>query len=108
MIADSHPIADVLLPLALEGPYSYRIPAGMTLEEGCYVLVPLGPRTLIGVVWALKSQAPEGTKLRDVISRFDMPAMGEIHRKFVDWLADYYVGAQGQCAAHGLTRARCL
>ena len=65
------------------------------MEEGCYVLVPLGPRTLIGVVWALKSQAPEGTKLRDVITRFDMPAMGETHRKFVDWLADYYVEPKG-------------
>ena len=95
MNSDSHPIADVLLPLALEGPYSYRIPAGMALEEGCYVAVPLGPRTLIGVVWALKAQAPEGTKLRDVIGRFDMPAMGEIHRKFVDWLADYYVEPKG-------------
>jgi primosomal protein N' (replication factor Y) len=95
MNSDSHPIADVLLPLALEGPYSYRIPAGMTLEEGCYVLVPLGPRTLIGVVWALKAEAPEGTKLRDVIGFFDMPPMGETHRKFVDWLADYYVEPKG-------------
>ncbi len=58
-------------------------------------LVPLGPRSLIGVVWALKAQAPEGTKLRDVIGRFDMPVMGETHRKFVDWLADYYVEAKG-------------
>ncbi len=95
MTADSRPIADVLLPLALEGPYSYRIPAGMTLEAGDYVVVPLGPRTLIGVVWALKAQAPEGTKLRDVIGRFDMPAMAETHRKFVDWLADYYLEPPG-------------
>ena len=29
MNSDSTPIADVLLPLALEGPYSYRIPAGL-------------------------------------------------------------------------------
>ena len=95
MNSDSRPIADVLLPLALEGPYSYRIPAGMALEEGCYVAVPLGPRSLIGVVWAMKAQAPEGTKLRDVIGRVDMPAMGEAHRKFVDWLADYYVEPKG-------------
>jgi primosomal protein N' (replication factor Y) len=92
MIADSHPIADVLLPLALEGPYSYRIPAGMTLEEGCYVLVPLGPRTLIGVVHP--EIAARKAPTRDVI-RFDMPAMSETHRKFVDWLADYYVEPKG-------------
>ena len=50
MSSDSTNLADVLLPLALEGPYSYRIPAGMELVVGNYVNVPLGPRTLIGVV----------------------------------------------------------
>ncbi|MGB9142243.1 MAG: DEAD/DEAH box helicase, partial [Aestuariivirga sp.] len=95
MNSDSLNIADVLLPLALEGPYSYRVPAGLQLEEGCYVAVPLGPRSLIGVVWALKAEAPVGTKLRDVIDRFDMPPMTATHRKFVDWLADYYVEPKG-------------
>ena len=32
-------IAEVLLPLALDGPYSYRVPAGMVLEPGSYVIV---------------------------------------------------------------------
>ncbi len=95
MTSDSPKIADVLLPLALESPYSYRIPAGMELAAGSYVNVPLGPRSLIGVVWALKTQAPEGTKLRDVAAHYDMPPMSETHRKFVDWLADYYVEPKG-------------
>ena len=56
MSADSA-IADVLLPLALDGAYSYRIPAGMGLGLGDFVAVPLGPRQMIGVVWALKDQA---------------------------------------------------
>ena len=95
MTSDSTNIADVLLPLALEGPYSYRIPAGLDVGLGDYVNVPLGSRTLIGVVWALKTQAPEGTKLRDVVIRYDMPPMSDTHRKFVDWLADYYVEPRG-------------
>jgi primosomal protein N' (replication factor Y) (superfamily II helicase) len=95
MNADSPRIADVLLPLALEGPYSYRVPEGLDLGLGDYVSVPLGPRTMIGVVWDLKSQAPEGTRLRDVASRYDMPPMTDTHRKFVDWLADYYVEPKG-------------
>ena len=45
------PLADVLLPLAVSGAYSYRIPEGMTLAPGDYVQVPLGPRHYIGVVW---------------------------------------------------------
>ena len=95
MSADSPVIADVLLPLALEGPYSYRIPAGMVLAAGDYVLVPLGPRSVIGVVWGLKGEAPSDKTLRDVTERFDMTPMGEIHRKFVDWLAAYYLEPAG-------------
>ena len=45
-------IAEVLLPLALDGPYSYRVPEGLGVEPGSYVIVPLGPRQMIGVVWA--------------------------------------------------------
>ncbi len=95
MIAYSATIADVLLPLALEGPYSYRIPAGMALQPGDYVMVPLGPRTLIGVVWALSQEAPQGPKLRDVMERFDVPGLPEVHRKFVDWLSAYYLEPAG-------------
>ena len=88
-------IAEVLLPLALEGPYSYRVPAGMALEPGSYVVVPLGPRQMIGVVWACKDRAETDKKLRDVASVFDMPPMTETHRKFVDWLSAYYLEPLG-------------
>ena len=95
MISDSPGFADVLLPLALEGPYSYRIPAGLQVAAGDYVSVPLGPRTLIGVVWELRAHPPAETRLRDIITRYDMPPMSQTHRKFVDWLADYYVEPKG-------------
>ena len=88
-------IVDVLLPLALEGPYSYRVPPGLALQPGDYVAVPLGPRQMIGVVWATKTEAGTTKKLRDVIGRFDMVAMTEVHRKFVDWLAAYYLEPPG-------------
>jgi primosomal protein N' (replication factor Y) len=88
-------IADVLLPLALEGPYSYRIPEGMVLSPGDYVAVPLGPRQVIGVVWALKPTAPDGKTLRDVLGRFDMPPLSDAHRKFVEWLSAYYLEPAG-------------
>ena len=80
-------IAEVLLPLALEGPYSYRVPEGMALQPGSYVAVPLGPRQVIGVVWALKAEATTEKKLREVAGVFDMVPLSETHRKFVDWLS---------------------
>ena len=88
-------IADILLPLALEGPYSYRVPPGMVLEPGSYVVVPLGPRQMIGVVWALKAEAGTGKTLRDVAGVFDMPPLPATHRKFVDWLSAYYLEPPG-------------
>jgi primosomal protein N' (replication factor Y) (superfamily II helicase) len=88
-------IAEVLLPLALDGPYSYRVPDGLSLAAGDYVAVPLGPRQMIGVVWRLTSEAGTDKKLRDVIERFDMPPMPETHRRFVDWLASYYLEPAG-------------
>ena len=88
-------IAEVLLPLALEGPYSYRVPAGMALEEGSYVVVPLGPRQMIGVVWALKETASTEKALREVAHAFDMAPMPATHRKFIDWLSAYYLEPMG-------------
>ena len=87
--------ANVLLPLALAGAYSYRVPEGMALVPGSYVEVPLGPRAVIGVVWGLESEVATQKKLRDVTRVFDLPALPETHRKFVDWLAAYYLEPPG-------------
>ena len=43
---------DVLLPLALERPYTYLVPTNLPVRVGNYVQVPLGPRERIGVVWS--------------------------------------------------------
>ncbi len=88
-------IADVLLPLALPQAYSYKVPEGMVLTAGDYVEVPLGPRAVIGVVWDVRPLVATNMKLREVSRRFDMPSMSDIHRKFVDWLAAYYLEPTG-------------
>ncbi len=84
-------IANVLLPLALGKPYSYAIPEGMSLQVGQFVEVPLGPRTHIGVVWELAGRPETNRPLRSVNVGFDNPPLTEMHRKFITWLADYYV-----------------
>ena len=43
---------DVLVPVALDQTYSYRVPDGLELAPGDLVSVPLGPRAATGVVWA--------------------------------------------------------
>ena len=88
-------IVEVLLPLALATPYSYRVPDGMALKAGDYVRVPLGTRELDGVVWSLTGEAPKSGKMRDVLARHDLPPMPNLHRQFIDWVANYYIEPKG-------------
>lgn len=92
---DSAGFAEVLLPLPLPGTYSYEIPKGMPVEAGSYVLVPLGSRTVAGVVWSVTSQRPEGLSLRPILELLPVPPMTGLHRKFLSWVANYYVEPPG-------------
>jgi len=85
----------VLLPLALDDAYTYLVPEGMVLGAGDYVRVPLGPRQVIGVVWTTGGTAPDTAKLRPVSEKFEAPAMPELHRQFIDWVAQYYLEQPG-------------
>lgn len=41
-----------MLPLPLEaGTYDYRLPEGLAAPPGSFVVVPLGGREAVGVVW---------------------------------------------------------
>ena len=88
--------AMVLLPLALAAPYTYLVPPGMAVAAGDYVQVPLGPRAITGVVWKVLAKNPDpGIKLRAVRKVFDLPGMAQMHRDFVDWIAEYYLQPAG-------------
>ena len=87
-------IVQVLLPLAVPGPYSYAA-AGRQAPPGAYVVAPLGSRQYIGVVWESSGAPPASMKLRElaeVLAHLPMPA---IHRRFIDWVANYYLAPQG-------------
>ena len=44
-------IKSVLVPYPVDRTYDYRVPDGMAVSDGDYVLVPLGVRQVPGVVW---------------------------------------------------------
>jgi len=50
-------IAAVLLPMPLPEAFDYAEPEGMDLAIGDHVAVPLGPRSVRGVVTALRDGA---------------------------------------------------
>ena len=85
----------VLLPLAAVGPYDYRLPAALKGRDGSFVVAPLGPRRVIGVVWGQASgEAPEA-RLRDIEEVLDAPPMADSLRAFVDWVAEYGLNPRG-------------
>src|SRR5208283_1000752 len=78
-------VADVLIPVAVDTAYSYRVPAGLELEPGSFVGVPLGTRHATGVVWAVRDAG--GDNLKSIAAVRDWPPLREPLRDFVDWVA---------------------
>ncbi|CAH1656012.1 Primosomal protein N' [Hyphomicrobiales bacterium] len=91
--ASSGQVADVLVPVALDTAYSYKVPASLTLSAGDVVVVPLGPRETVGVVW--ETRPGEGGNLKAVVGRVDTTPMGPALRKLVEWIAWYTVSPRG-------------
>ncbi len=90
-------VINVLLPLAIAKPYSYKLPEHLSVNIGDFVLVPLGNRKLIGVVWADESnQKPiDINKLKTVIERVDARALPAELIGFINWVCDYYLSPKG-------------
>jgi primosomal protein N' (replication factor Y) (superfamily II helicase) len=90
-------IVDVLVPVALDHPYSYRAPDELNLHVGDIVAVPLGPREALGVVWADNVPVKPGlhNRLKDVEGKLDYPPLKEELRRFVDWVSNYTLSPKG-------------
>jgi primosomal protein N' (replication factor Y) (superfamily II helicase) len=89
-------IVDVLAPVALDQCYSYRVPADMRVGAGDLVRVPLGPRETTGVVWGEAEPRPcLDNRLKDIDAALDLPPLGEAHRRFIDWVANYTLSPRG-------------
>ncbi len=89
---------DVLVPVALDQTYSYRVPEGLELAPGDLVSVPLGARgETMGVVWAdnAKPNPRLHNRMKDVAGKLDLPPLKSELRQFVDWVADYTLASRG-------------
>ena len=90
-------VVDVLVPVALDHPYSYRVPEALSLAPGDIVSVPLGARDATAVVWA-ENPTPNprlDNRLKDVEQKLDIPPLKDELRNFVDWVANYTVSPRG-------------
>ncbi len=95
--AASTRVVDVLVPVALNQTYSYRVPRGMELKAGDVVGVPLGPREVLAVVWAENANPDPRlhNRLKDINEKLDVPPLKEELRSLVDWVSNYTLSARG-------------
>jgi primosomal protein N' (replication factor Y) len=90
-------VVDVLVPVALDRAYSYRVPEELELAPGDIVSVPLGAREATAVVWA-ENPKPDirlDNRLKNVDEKLDIPPLKPELRSFVDWVANYTVASRG-------------
>src|SRR5262245_39575336 len=90
-------VVDILVPVALDQTYSYRVPSGLDLIPGDLVAVPLGAREYLGVVWP-DNPAPNPrlhNRLKDVDEKLDVPPLKAELRQFVDWVSSYTLASRG-------------
>jgi len=90
-------VVDVLVPVALDRAYSYRVPEALQLAPGDIVSVPLGAREATAVVWAEnpKPNPRLDNRLKDVEEKLELPPLRSELRSFVDWVANYTVASRG-------------
>lgn len=87
---------DVILPLPVEGTYTYLIPPTLEKEVGVgfRVIVPFGAnKQYSGIVNRLHNDAPVGNfKIREVIDTLeDYPILTPEQLKLWQWMSDYYM-----------------
>jgi len=90
-------VVDVLVPVALDQAYSYRVPAGMDVAPGDVVSVPLGARDCVGVVWA-ENPNPNPrlhNRLKDIDAKLDIEPLKPELRTFIDWVSSYTLSSRG-------------
>ena len=91
---------DVILPLPLDGVFTYSVPASMEgqVQRGYRVLVPLGRnKTYVGVISDIHNKAPEGYQTKDILQVLDVsPILLDSQLKLWQWIADYYMSPLGE------------
>ena len=75
------------------GPLDYRVPDGISVGPGSVVACPLGPRTIVGVIWEperLPGAEVPAEKLRPLREVLPVPPLSAPLRRLIEWTADYY------------------
>src|SRR6185295_8871259 len=92
--------AEVAVPVAVHGTFTYAIPTALrdAVRLGSRVEVPFGPKRNTGFVVALTDQAPESGKIRPIhpVLDADEPALLPEIIDLCRWAAEYYIAPLGE------------
>lgn len=101
--------ADVLLPLSVQGLFTYRVPQELNDKvcERIRVVVPFGKSKLYsGLILKLHETAPQQVNTKYVLDIIDeKPIVSEQQIKLWEWIAQYYMCSPGEVMAAALPSA---
>jgi len=92
--------ADVILPLPLEGSFTYSVPPRWQplVQQGIRVLVPFGRgKNYVGLVERVHGEKPGGYEVKDILEVMDtQPIVLPAQLQLWQWMADYYMSPIGE------------
>lgn len=92
--------ASVILPLSVEGTFTYIVPPEMAdgVRTGCRVIVPFGKRHFYtGIVESVSSHKPTGLELKPIALTLDKePIVTDLQLRLWNWIAGYYLCTVGE------------
>ncbi len=92
--------ADIILPIAVRGRFTYRIPDNLIdkIRPGVRVTVPFGRQNLYsGIVCSIHDSQPDVKNLRSITEVPDhVPSINEIQLKLWLWISEYYLCSEGE------------
>ena len=81
-------LVGVLTSAPLDNLLDYRV-AKSEVDIGSFVVVPLGPRKVIGVVWDKGQGNYEPSKIRPIIKVLEVPGLDSTFRLFLEKVSEY-------------------
>src|SRR3954462_13352415 len=84
----------VLLPILIDRPFDYQVPADLRCKIGDFVEIPFRGKKAVGVVWNLESTDYSGT-VKEISRRLNVPPLTPENREFLVWVASYNLAPLG-------------
>ena len=92
--------ADIILPVPLQGLFTYSLPADLSLraQAGSRVVVPFGnKKTQIGLIARLHDEEPAGIEVKEILELVDeQPVVLPRQLSLWQWMSDYYLCSIGE------------